>query len=163
MFIPAWLGIRLGTVFATVLGLLSMIPLTFLAIARDVPAVGGRLGRAVRVPPAGRHAASSAGYGHDWLAMYIAFAFLLTWNVIAMEAAACYIGECRDPERDAKIAMNLEGATGCSSTRMIPISFIVVIGGKRSSANPALVDPNTIFSTFAGKVFGERRQARWTG
>src|SRR4029077_4536297 len=33
VFIPAYLGIRLGTVFATVLGLLSMIPLTFLAIA----------------------------------------------------------------------------------------------------------------------------------
>ena len=40
VFIPAYLGIRLGTVFATVLGLLSMIPLTFLAIAPDLPAVG---------------------------------------------------------------------------------------------------------------------------
>src|SRR5512140_1796825 len=32
-FIPAYLGIRFGTVFATVLALLSMIPLTFIAIA----------------------------------------------------------------------------------------------------------------------------------
>src|SRR4029078_11545131 len=32
VFIPAYLGIRLGTAFATVLGLLSMIRLTFLAI-----------------------------------------------------------------------------------------------------------------------------------
>ena len=37
VFIPAYLGIRLGTVFATVLGLLSMIPLTFLAIAPHLP------------------------------------------------------------------------------------------------------------------------------
>src|SRR5437763_13624471 len=32
VFIPAWLGIRLGAMFATVLGLLSMIPLTLLAL-----------------------------------------------------------------------------------------------------------------------------------
>src|ERR671932_85825 len=32
-FIPAYLGIRFGTVFATVLAMLSMIPLTFIAIA----------------------------------------------------------------------------------------------------------------------------------
>ena len=40
----------------------------------------------------------------------LAFSFLLTWNVIAMEAAGCYIGEMRDPDRDAKIAMNAQGA-----------------------------------------------------
>jgi amino acid transporter len=33
LFLPAWLGIRFGTVFATVLGLLSMAPLTILAVA----------------------------------------------------------------------------------------------------------------------------------
>src|SRR3712207_2487695 len=32
-FIPAYLGIRIGAGFATVLGLVSMIPLTFLAVA----------------------------------------------------------------------------------------------------------------------------------
>src|SRR4051794_13858883 len=32
-FIPAYLGIRFGTVFATTLAMLSMIPLTFIAIA----------------------------------------------------------------------------------------------------------------------------------
>ena len=69
-----------------------------------------------------------------------------------MEAAACYIGECRDPERDAKIAMNLEGLYGLFIYTMIPISFIVVLGASALS-NPALVDPATIFSTFAGKVF----------
>ena len=69
-----------------------------------------------------------------------------------MEAAACYIGECRDPERDAKIAMNLEGLYGLFIYTMIPISFIVVLGATALS-NAALVDPATIFSTFAGKVF----------
>ena len=60
--------------------------------------------------------------------MYIAFSFLLTWNVIAMEAAACYIGETRDPDRDAKIAMNLEGGYGLFIYTMIPVAFVIVLG-----------------------------------
>jgi len=152
VFIPAYLGIRLGTVFATVLGLLSMIPLTFLAIApifRPSVTDWGQL--------SGFHQLDGTSFfsslnGEGWLTVYLAYAFLLTWNVIAMEAAACYIGECRDPERDAKIAMNLEGLYGLFIYTMIPISFIVVLGASALS-NPALVDPATIFSTFAGKVF----------
>jgi len=152
VFIPAYLGIRLGTVFATVLGLLSMIPLTFLAIApifRPSVTDWGQL--------SGFHQLDGSGFftglgGEGWLTVYLAYAFLLTWNVIAMEAAACYIGECRDPERDAKIAMNLEGLYGLFIYTMIPISFIVVLGATALS-NAALVDPATIFSTFAGKVF----------
>jgi amino acid transporter len=149
LFIPAYLGIRFGALFATVLGLLSMIPLTFLAIAwifHPSVAHGSNL--------SGFHQADGTGffsglYGHGWLTIYLAFAFLLTWNVIAMEAAACYIGECKDPERDAKIAMNLEGGYGVFIYTMIPISFILVLGAKGSSA-----DPKTIFVHFADKVFG---------
>ena len=88
-----------------------------------------------------------------WLARDLrAYSFLLTWNVIAMEAAACYIGECRDPERDAKIAMNLEGLYGLFIYTMIPVAFVVVFGAHL--ADPALVDPKTIFSKFASAVFG---------
>jgi amino acid transporter len=153
LFIPAYLGIRLGTMFATVLGLLSMIPLTFLAIApffRPSVADWGQL--------SGFHQLDGSGFftgldGNGWLAVYLAYAFLLTWNVIAMEAAACYIGETRDPARDAKIAMNLEGAYGLFVYTLIPISFIVVLGASALS-DPANVDPATIFSTFASKVFG---------
>jgi amino acid transporter len=146
LFIPAYLGIRFGTIFATVLGLLSMIPLTFLAIAWIFhPSVvhGSRLFKF--------HQADGTGiftpmYGHGWLTIYIAFSFLLTWNVIAMEAAACYIGECKDPDRDAKIAMNLEGGYGVFIYTMIPVSFILV--GVTSA------DPKTIFVNFSQKVFG---------
>src|SRR5436305_368372 len=152
-FIPAYLGIRFGTVFATVLALLSMIPLTFIAIAWIFhPSVAhwGQL--------SGFHQLDGTSFfsglgGHGWLTVYIAYSFLLTWNVIAMEAAACYIGECKDPERDAKIAMNLEGAYGLFIYTLIPIAFIVVLGAKALSSS-ALVDPKTIFVTFSGKVFG---------
>jgi amino acid transporter len=88
----------------------------------------------------------------NWLQVYIAYGFLLTWNVIAMEAAACYIGECANPDHDAKIAMNLEGGYGVFIYTLIPIAFIVVLGAK-ALADPALADPKTIFVTFASKVF----------
>jgi amino acid transporter len=151
-FIPAYLGIRFGTGFATVLALLSMIPLTFLAVSWLFhPSVvdWGQL--------SGFHQLDGTGFftgldGYGWLTVYLAYSFLLTWNVIAMEAAACYIGECKNPERDAKIAMNLEGGYGLLIYTLIPIGFIVVLGASALS-NPDLVDPNTMFVTFAGTVF----------
>jgi amino acid transporter len=157
VFIPAWLGIRLGAMFATVLGLLSMIPLTLLAILPLFKPDSRNFGNL-----SGFHQVDGTGFftnsqGHGWLTIYIAYAFLLTWNVIAMEAAACYIGECRDPERDAKIAMNLEGAYGLFIYTMIPVSFVIVFGAHL--ADPSFADPKTIFSTFASTVFGS--SASW--
>jgi amino acid transporter len=146
LFIPAYLGIRLGAMFATVLGLLSMIPLTFLAVVAFFhPSVihWSNLQHFKQVDGTGFF---TPLYGHGWLTIYIAFGFLLTWNVIAMEAAACYIGECKDPDRDAKIAMNLEGGYGVFIYTLIPVSFILV--GVTSA------DPKTIFVEFSQKVFG---------
>src|SRR4051794_3201156 len=154
VFVPAWYGIRLGAMFATVLGLLSMIPLTLLAILPLFKPSSRDFGNL-----SGFHQVDGSGFftnalGHNWLVIYIAFSFLLTWNVIAMEAAACYIGECRDPERDAKIAMNLEGLYGLFIYTMIPTAFIVVIGAEQlGNASLGLFDPNAIFTTFAGTVF----------
>ncbi|MBV9003882.1 MAG: APC family permease, partial [Solirubrobacterales bacterium] len=95
----------------------------------------------------------SPSYGHGWLTISIAFSFLLTWNVIAMEAAACYIGETRDPDRDAKIAMNLEGGYGVFIYTLIPVAFVIVLG-LHALGNASLADPKTMFITFGAKVFG---------
>ena len=70
-----------------------------------------------------------------------------------MEAAACYIGECRDPERDAKIAMNLEGLYGLFIYTMIPIASWSC-SAPRSSATRHSPIRRTIFSTFATRIFG---------
>jgi amino acid transporter len=151
--IPAIRGLRFGTVFATGLAILSMIPLTFLAISWIFhPSVVdfGQLFHFRHVDGTGFFASQ---FHHGWLTLYIAFSFLLTWNVIAMEAAACYIGETKNPDRDAKIAMNLEGAYGLFIYTMIPVAFVIVIGVKQLG-NAALVDPKTIFVNFASKVFG---------
>src|SRR5256714_1911006 len=132
-FIPAYLGIRFGTAFATILALLSMIPLTFIAVAWIFhPSVAhwGQL--------SGFHQLDGTSFfsglgGHGWLTVYIAYSFLLTWNVIAMEAAACYIGEGKDPERDAEIALKPRGAHGVLIYTPIPIAFIIVLGAEALS------------------------------
>ena len=71
----------------------------------------------------------------------------MTWSVLAMEAAACYIGECRDPARDAKIAMTAEGLFGFFIYVMIPVMFVAVLGVAES------FDPLTVFTEFTRRVF----------
>jgi amino acid transporter len=147
------MGLRFGTVFATALALLSMIPLTFLAISWIFHPSVAHFGQLWPFHHLDGSGFFSNAFHHGWLTISVAFSFLLSWNVIAMEAAACYIGETRDPDRDAKIAMNLEGGYGLFIYVMIPVAFIIVLGSHALS-NSALVDPKTIFVHFAGKVFG---------
>lgn len=151
-FIPAYLGIRFGTGFATVLAVIAMTPLTFLAVAWIFNPGSYDFGNL-----SGFHQLDGSSFfsgvgTYGWFTFYAAFAFLLTWNVIAMEAAACYIGECKNPDRDAKIALNLEAGYGLLVYTMIPLGFVAVLGASKLS-DSALVDPNTMFVTFAGKVF----------
>ena len=154
LFIPAYLGIRFGTLFATALGIISMVPLTFVAIGWIFNAGSNHWADFYKLHHFDGTGIFTPLYGHGWLTIYIAFAFLLTWNVIAMEAAACYIGECKDPERDAKIAMNLEGGYGVFIYALIPISFILVLGEKSLNPKSGLSDAKTIFVNFSKAVFG---------
>lgn len=142
LFIPAYLGIRFGTLFATILGLLSMIPLTALAV---IPFFTGDF-----------HASNLDGFrlpdgtafftGHSFF-LFLQFSALLTWNVIAMEAAGCYIGECKRPERDAPIAMNLEGGYGVFIYTVLPLAVLGVLGVK--FIVPHAADINGILAGYA--------------
>ena len=143
LFVPAYLGIRVGAVFATVLGLLSMIPLTILAVA---PFFTGKFhGSNI---DGFRVAGTTLGFfsGHGF-SLYLAFSALLTWNVIAMEAAGCYIGECRNPEKDAGRAMNLEGGYGVFIYTFLPLAVLGVLGFAFISAHS--VDINAILAQYA--------------
>jgi amino acid transporter len=153
LFIPSYRGLRFGTFFATALALLSMIPLTFLAISWIFNPSVVDFSQLTHFQHTNGTGFFSPLFGHGWLTISVAFSFLLTWNVIAMEAAACYIGETRDPDRDAKIAMNLEGGYGVFIYTMIPIAFVIVLG-VHALGSTALVDPKTMFVTFASAVFG---------
>ncbi|HVO04131.1 MAG TPA: APC family permease [Candidatus Cybelea sp.] len=154
-FIPTVMGIRFGAAFATILALLSMIPLTFIAVAWifSGSANMSELAGFPHLDGSGFFADMKIGDStYGWLTVYVAYGFLLTWNVIAMEAAACYIGECSNPDHDARIAMNLEGGYGVFIYTLIPIAFVAVLGAKALS-DPSLVDPKAMFVTFASKLF----------
>lgn len=153
LFLPAYLGMRFSQGFAVTLGLLSMIPMTFLAISWVFNPSIGHYGDLFKFAYPNGQGFFHSQYGANWFKYGMAWSFLITWNVIAMEAAACYLGEVRNPKRDAKISMALEGGYGVFIYTMIPAAFIIVIGLK-AIGNPSLTDPRTIFVTLAAKVFG---------
>ena len=139
MLVPALLGIRLGARFATLLGVVSMVPLTalvFLPLLHPSSIHYSNLS-GFHLPP------GTAGS----LPFFISWVFVMSWSVLAMEAAACYIGECKDPARDAKIAMTAEGLFGFFIFVSIPLAFVLVLGTSKS------FDPLTVFTDFSGRVF----------
>ena len=153
IFIPSYMGLKFGASFATVLAMFAMIPLTFLAVSWIFHPSVVHFSQLFNFHRTDGSSFFSPIYGHSWFTIYIAFAFLLTWNVLAMEAAACYVGEMKNPKRDAKIALNLEGGYGLFIYTMIPVAFVIVLG-THALGSASLVDPKTIFVTFSSKVFG---------
>jgi amino acid transporter len=142
LFIPCYLGIRLGATFATVLGVTSMVPLTlliFLPIFRPSSFHWSNI--------SGFHYANPATSGAIF---FLAWIFVISWNAIAMEAAACYIGECRDPHRDAKIALTAEGLYGVFVYIGTAIVFVGVLGASLKTA-----DPLTLYTSFCDHIFGD--------
>jgi amino acid transporter len=85
-----------------------------------------------------------------------AWFFPILWNVIAMEAAACYVGECRGGARDAKIALTAEGIFGMFIYIATPLMFVAVLGLSLTSA-----DPLTLYLSYTDKIFGHSSWERW--
>src|SRR5258707_2198262 len=86
IFIPAYLGIRLGAAFATVLGVLSMVPITvmiFLPFFKPSSIHWHNV--------AGFHAPPHVDVTVSFVAAWV---FPILWNVIAIDAAACYVSDC---------------------------------------------------------------------
>ena len=150
MFIPCYMGIRLGAKFATILGIASVIPLVLLVIlpfAKPSSIDFGRLD----------------GFGlpegvTNSFTFTIAWVFIFTWSVLAMEAAACYIGECKDPARDAKIAMTAEGLFGFFIYVSIPVMVIAVLGTGSALVG---IDAKTVFDQYVQAIFGVNEFWKW--
>jgi len=123
MFVPCWLGIRLGATFATVLGILTIIPLVLLCVLPlfKPGSLDGFDNLSLSL------SSSPAGATGSWQ-LILGWSFIFTWSVLAMEAAACYIGECREPVRDAKIAITAEGLFGFFVHVTLPIMVFAVLG-----------------------------------
>jgi amino acid transporter len=146
--VPSFLGIRLGAGFATVLGVLSMIPLTLMVVLPFFKTSSLHWHNV-----AGFHFVSGV---QGSFTLIIAWVFISSWSALAMEAAACYIGETHNPARDAKIALTAEGLYGLAMFTLIPLMFVVVLGSALKSA-----DPLTLFTQFAQKIFGSGSYVQW--
>jgi amino acid transporter len=85
-----------------------------------------------------------------------AWFFPILWNVIAMEAAACYVGECRGGARDAKIALTAEGLFGMFIYIATPLMFVAVLGLLLTSS-----DPLTLYLTYTTHIFGPGSWEKW--
>jgi amino acid transporter len=141
LFIPCYLGVRLGTGFATALGIVSMIPITLLII---LPVF----------KPSSFHWHNVSGFHFSdpkvaGFAFVMSWLFVMSWNGIGVEGAACYVAECRNPSRDAKIAMTAEGLYGLFIYAATAIVFVAVLGASLKSS-----DPLTEYTGFADHIFG---------
>ncbi len=150
MFVPCYLGIRFGAKFATVLGVASVVPLLLLVLIPFLKPSTIDFGRL-------------DGFGlpdgvTGSFTLVIAWVFIYTWSVLAMEAAACYIGECRDPARDAKIAMTAEGLFGFFIYVMVPLMVIAVLG---TGADLLGYDAKIVFDQYVQTIFGENEFWKW--
>jgi amino acid transporter len=141
LFIPCYYGIRLGSRFATVLGIVSMIPITLLVLLPIFK-------------PSSFHWSHVAGFHFvdpktASFAFVMSWLFVISWNGIGVESAAGYVAECKDPSRDAKIALTAEGLYGLFIYAATAIVFVAVLGTSLSSD-----DPLTEYTNFAGHIFG---------
>src|ERR1019366_8884906 len=150
LFVPCYLGIRMGATFATVLGVLAMIPLTLLVL---LPVF----------KPSSFHWSNLSGFHYAdpktaGVTFFLAWIFVISWNAVAMEAAACYVGECRDPHRDAKIALTAEGLYGVFIYIATAVVFVGVLGASLKTA-----DPLTLYTSFAAPLVRAQEQAPRAG
>ena len=73
-----------------------------------------------------------------------------------MEAAACYVGECRGGARDAKIALTAEGIFGMFIYIATPLMFVAVLGLSLTT-----IDPLTMYLSYTEKIFGQGSWEKW--
>src|SRR5262249_25572717 len=88
-------------------------------------------------------------------AAYAAWIFIMIWSVFAMEAAACYIGECRNPHRDAKLALAAEGGFGFFIYSALPLMMVAVL------RTPPSAHPMTAFLAYTERILGSSVAGRW--
>jgi amino acid transporter len=149
LFIPCYRGINLGASFATVFGIVSMVPLTLLIVLPFFKPEVINWSNLAGFPLA------NPDQPQGLFAFYISWVFIMTWSVLAMEAAACYIGECRNPTRDAKLAMSTSGLYGYFIYLFLPLMMIAVLGSTDT------YDPLTVFLTYTQAIFGDAVWVQW--
>jgi len=149
LFIACYRGIHLGAGFATAFGILSMIPLIILVILPFFKPETINWSNLSGFPLATPNPEQGV------FPFYISWIFITIWSIFGIEAAACYIAECRDPVRDAKLSIFASAAFGFFIYLALPIMMVAVLGTTES------YDPLTIFLTYTQKIFGDAVWVQW--
>ena len=160
-FIPCYLGIRLGATFATILGVACMVPLVLLIVMPLFKLGDADFGRALSF-----NFEATAGWTGTSLSftLVVAWVFIYTWTVLAMEAAACYVAECRDPVRDGKIALTAEAGFGFFVYALLPIMMVAVLTTQDLNAFGASEfggSSAAFFEAYTVKLFGDSVFWEW--
>lgn len=130
LYITNYFGLTLGYKSSLVLAVLSLGPLLFLGFA---PLVTGSVNWSNVFPMnSGQVTAPMLSFG--WAIMVLPWFFIVSWNTLAMEATANYIGECKDPTNDAPKAMTAAAITGLVIYTLIPFVMLGVLGATSVAA-----------------------------
>lgn len=131
LYVINYYGLVPGYWSCLVFAVLSLSPLLFICFA---PLVFGVINWGNIFPiTAG---IVKIGTPMDWLLYVFPWFFISTWNALAMEATACYIGECKNPIRDAPRAMTAAAITGLIVYVMTPLSLLGVLGATSVASDP---------------------------
>ena len=152
-FIPAYLGIRFGAVFATVLGLLAMIPLTFLAVAWIFNPGAYDFGELSGFTPARRLQLLLGARGPRMA--HGLHRVLVPPHLERDRLRSRGVLHRRDPEPGAGRKDRDDPLGGLRALHLHADPGRLRRRPRRERAlDPDLVDPATMFVTFAGEIFG---------
>ena len=145
LFIPGSRGIAPGALVSWVLALFSLVPLTLIAAAPFfVRPDLVNWGNLFPLTPNGQGWLTPGGLAVLWQ-----YFFIMTWSTLAIEAAGCYVAECRAPRRDAPRAMVAAGGVGIFMYALVPLAVLTVLG----QAGVA-TDPYAMFVAFVEPIWG---------
>ncbi|MDD1776085.1 MAG: APC family permease [Candidatus Methanomethylicus sp.] len=131
LYIVNYLGLQLGYRAALVFAAISLGPLLFLGFA---PIFSGAMNWS-NIFPINTGITASATL-NDWLFGIYPWFFIVTWNALAMEATASYLGECKNPAKDAPKAMTAAAITGLVIYTSLPFAMLGVLGAGGVALDP---------------------------
>jgi amino acid transporter len=127
-----YFGLTLGYRSALGFAVLSIVPLFFLGIA---PIVTGAVNWS-NISPANTGQVTVPFGTFAWFLAVWPWFFITTWNALAMEATAGFLGEVKKPVSDAPRAMTAAALTGLVIYTIVPFALLGVLGATSVAADP---------------------------
>jgi amino acid transporter len=136
-------GYRSSLLFAA----LTLCPLLFIGFA---PFLAGVV-RWNNILPLNTGNVTAPILSAGWWSATFPWYTVVTWNALAMESTACYLGETKNPLKDGPKALTLAALTALVVYTAVPLALLGVLGSTSVAADPwgAFI---TVVSAFAGQA-----------